>query len=124
MGQELELLGPGQREVEVDVHFGQNAVKDQILELLLVADMAVDGARDDLQAGAQAAHGQGFDAVLSNDRQRFFDDAFAGELAATVLIIAGRVEPEGACPSVGCDRVGGSCRWRSGCGPLRFITLS
>jgi hypothetical protein len=46
VGQGLELLAPLQRGVEVEVDLGQDAVKDQVLELLLVADVAVDRAGD------------------------------------------------------------------------------
>jgi hypothetical protein len=47
MGQDLELPGPAQGGVEVDVDLGQDVVKEQVLELLLVADVMVDGAGDD-----------------------------------------------------------------------------
>ncbi len=47
MGQDLELLGPGQRGTEVDIDLGQDAVEEQVLELLLVADVAIDRAGDD-----------------------------------------------------------------------------
>ena len=67
MGQDLEPLGPGQRGTEVDIDLGQDAVEEQVLELLLVADVAIDRAGDDPQAGGQAAHGQGLDAVLGDD---------------------------------------------------------
>jgi hypothetical protein len=42
MGEQLELLGPGLRGVEVAVDLGERGVKDQVLELLLVADVAVE----------------------------------------------------------------------------------
>jgi hypothetical protein len=45
MGQDLELVGPAQGVIQVDVDLGQDVVKYQILELLLVADVMVDGAR-------------------------------------------------------------------------------
>ena len=57
----------------MEVDLGQDAVKDQVLELLFVADVVVEGAGDDPQAGGQAAHGQGLDAVLGDDRQRLGD---------------------------------------------------
>jgi hypothetical protein len=94
VGQDLELLGPGQRRVEVEVDLGQDAVKEQVLELLFVADMVVQGAGDDAQAGGQAAHGQGLGAVVGDDRQRLFDNAFAGQLRAAVLVVAGRAKPQ------------------------------
>ena len=94
MGQDLELLGPAQGGVQVEVDLGQDAVKDQILELLFVADVVIERAGDDPQAGGQAAHGQGLGAVVGDDRQRLFDDAFAGELGAAVLVVGGRAKPQ------------------------------
>ena len=78
----------------VEVDLGQDAVEEQILELLFVADVVVEGAGDDPQAGGQAAHGQGLGAVVGDDRQRLVDDAFAGELGAAVLVVDGRAEPQ------------------------------
>jgi hypothetical protein len=79
--------------VQVEVDLGQDAVEDQVMKLLFVADMVVEGAGDDAQAGGQAAHGEGVGAIVGDDRQRLFDDAFAGQLRAAVLVVAGRVEP-------------------------------
>ena len=93
VGQDLELLGPAQGGVQV-VDLGQDAVKEQILELLFVADVVVQGAGDDPQAAGQAAHGQGLGAVVGDDRQRLFDDSFAGELGAAVLFVGGRAKPQ------------------------------
>jgi len=95
-GQDFELFGPGQGGFGVDVDLGQDAVKDQVLELLLVADVVVQRPGDHPQAGGQAAHGQGLDAVLGDDRQRLGDHALAGELGAAVLVVHGGVEPERA----------------------------
>jgi hypothetical protein len=94
MGQDLELLGPAQGGVQVEVDLGQDTVEEQVLELLFVADMVIEGARDDPEAGGQAAHGQSLRAVLGDDRQRLFDDPFAGELGAAVLVVAGRAKPQ------------------------------
>ena len=96
MGQDLELLGPGQGGVEVELDLGEHAIEQQVLKLLFVADMVVDRARDDPQAGGQAAHGQGRDAVVRDDRQRLGDYPLAGEPRATVLIVDGWVEPQRA----------------------------
>ena len=73
----------------MEVDLGQDAVEQQVLELLFVADVVVEGAGDDAQAGGQAAHGQGLDAVVGDDRQRFGDDPLAGELGAAVLVVDG-----------------------------------
>ena len=94
MAQDLELLAPAKGGVQVEVDLGQDAVKDQVLELLLVADVMVEGAGDDPKAGGQAAHGQGLRAVVGDDRQRLGDHPLAGEPGTTVMIVAGRVKPQ------------------------------
>ena len=86
--------------VQVEVDLGQDAVKDQVLELLFVADVVIERAGDDPQAAGQGAHGQGLGAVVGDDRQRLFDDALAGELGAAVLVLGGRQTGEGDRPSV------------------------
>src|SRR5215208_5501661 len=53
-GQELELVGPGQGGVGVEVDLGQDAVKDQVLELLFVAEVVVEGTGDDPRRAARA----------------------------------------------------------------------
>jgi hypothetical protein len=68
MGQDLELFGPGLGGVGVEVDLGQDAVKDQVMQLLLVADVVVQGARDHPQVRGQAAHSQGLGAVVGDDR--------------------------------------------------------
>ena len=78
----------------MDVDLGQDAVEDQVVKLLFVADVVVEGAGDDPQAGGQAAHGEGVGAVVGDDRQRLFDDAFAGERGAAVLVLGGRAKPQ------------------------------
>jgi hypothetical protein len=57
MGEQLELLGPGLGGVEVAVDLGEHAVKGQVLELLLVADVVVERAGDHPKACGQGAHG-------------------------------------------------------------------
>jgi hypothetical protein len=96
MGQDLELLGPVQGGVQVEVDLGQHAVEEQVVKLLFVADMVVQRAGDHPQAGGQAAHGQGLDAVFCDDCQRLGDHALSGELGAAVLAVHGGVEPERA----------------------------
>ena len=54
VGQDLELLAPAKGGVQVEVDLGQDAVKEQVLELLFVADVVIEGAGDDPQAGGQA----------------------------------------------------------------------
>jgi hypothetical protein len=87
VGQDLELLGPGQGGIEVDVDLGQDAVKEQVLELLFVADVVVERAGDYAQARGQAAHGEGLDALLGDDREDLGDHLLAGELGAAVLVV-------------------------------------
>jgi hypothetical protein len=94
VGQELELVGPGQGGVQVEVDLGQHVVKDQVMELLFVADVMVEGAGDDPEAVGQAAHGQGLGAVVGDDRQRLFDDAFTGKPVTAVLVVGGRAKPQ------------------------------
>jgi hypothetical protein len=94
VGQDLELLGPAQRGVQAEVNLGQDAVEEQVLELLFVADVVIEGAGDDPQAGGQAAHGQGVGAVMGDDRQRLFDNAFTGKPVTAVLVVAGRAKPQ------------------------------
>jgi hypothetical protein len=123
MSQDLELLGPGQGWLEVDVDLGQHVVKEQVLELLFVADVVVERAGDDAQARGQGAHGQGLDAVLGDDRQRLSHHALAGELGTAVLVDGGRVKPQRGCLPVGRGRAG---RWRcprGGCGLLSLLHL-
>jgi hypothetical protein len=79
MREHRELLGPGLGGVEVAVDLGEDAVKDQVLELLLVAHVAVERARDHPKAGGQDAHGQRPHALLGDDGERLGDHAVAGE---------------------------------------------
>jgi hypothetical protein len=94
VGQELELVGPVQGGVQVGVDLGQDVVEDQVVELLFVADVVVEGTGDDPQAGGQAAHAQGVGAVMGDDRQRLFDNAFTGKPVTAVLAVAGRAKPQ------------------------------
>jgi hypothetical protein len=96
MGERLDLLGPGLGGVEVAVDLGEHGVKDQVVELLLVADVVVERAGDHPQARGQGAHGQRLDAVLGDDGERLGDHALAGEWGAAVLGGHGRVEPQRA----------------------------
>jgi hypothetical protein len=94
MGQELELAGPVRGWAQAHVDLGQHVVEDQVVQLLLVADVMVEGAGNDLEAGGQAAHGEGLDAVVGDDREGLGDHPFAGELVAAVMVDDGRVEPQ------------------------------
>jgi hypothetical protein len=95
-GQDLELVGPVHGRVQAEVDLGQHVVQDQVLELLFVVDVSVEGAGDDPQAGGQAAHGEGLDAVVGDDGQGLGDHPLVGELAAAVLVLDRRVEPQRA----------------------------
>jgi hypothetical protein len=101
VGDHLEPLGPGQGGVDGAVDLGEDAVKDQVLELLLVADVAVERAGDDPEAGGQGAHGQRLDAVVGDDREGLGDHAPAGEWGAAVVVGQGRAEPQRARAPVG-----------------------
>jgi hypothetical protein len=91
------------------------------VELLLVADVAVERPGDNPQARGQAAHGEGLDALLGDDRQRLGDHALAGELAAAVLVDGGRVKPQRGCLPVGRRRAGRGRRRPGGYGPLPLL---
>jgi hypothetical protein len=94
VGQDLELAGPAEGRVRLDVDLAQHVVKDEVLELLLVADMMVERAGDDPEAGGQAAHGEGLDAILGDDREGLGDHPLSRELMAPVLVVDGCVEPQ------------------------------
>jgi hypothetical protein len=122
MGQELELAGPVQGRVQADVDLGQHVVEDQVVEALLVPDMVVERPGDHPQAGGQAAHGEGLDAVVGDDREGLGDHPLTGELVAAVLVVDGRVEPQRRRSSVG----GGAGYRRPrpplvGCRPLPLV---
>jgi hypothetical protein len=85
VGQDGELAGPAQGGIQAQVDLGQHGVQDQVLEALFVADMVVQGPGDDPQAGGQAAHGQGLEAVVGDDGQGLGDHLVAAELGAAVL---------------------------------------
>jgi hypothetical protein len=89
--------------------------------MALVSQAGFLGSGDGLETGGQITHGQGLNAVLGNDRQRFSDDAFAGELAGAILIIVGRFEPEGTCPPAGYERAGRGRCWCTGYDPLALL---
>ena len=93
VGQDLELLGPAQGGVEVDVDLGQDVVQDQVLELLFVADVVVQGAGDDPRRAARRRMVRAWTPSWAMTVQRLFDDAFTGQLRAAVLAVGGRVEP-------------------------------
>ncbi|HEX5882117.1 MAG TPA: hypothetical protein VF468_27940 [Actinomycetota bacterium] len=54
----------------MEVDLGQDVVQDQVVELLFVGEVGGEGAGDDAQAGGQAAHGQGMNAVVGDDRAK------------------------------------------------------
>jgi hypothetical protein len=122
MGQEFELVGPFQGGVHADVDFGQHVVEDQVVKLLLVANVMIEGAGNDLEAGGQAAHGEGLDAVVGDDREGLGDHPLTGELVAAVLVVDGRVEPQRRRSSI--DGWAGDRRRRPplvGCRPLPLV---
>jgi hypothetical protein len=122
MGHDLQLAGPVQGGIYADVDLGQDVVEDQIVKLLLVADVTVEGAGDDLEAGGQAAHGEGLDALVGDNREGLGDHPLAVELVAAVLVIDGRLEPQRRRSSVG-GRTGYRRRRPPlvGCRPLPLV---
>jgi hypothetical protein len=91
-----DLTGPGEGGVSPVVDLGQDAIKDEIVQLVLAGDVAVQRGGDHAEAGGEGAHAQGGSAVGADDRQGFGDDAVAGERAAAALLTAWGVEPQRA----------------------------
>jgi hypothetical protein len=89
MRKQLDPLGPGQGGVDVAVDLGEHAVQDQVLELLLVAHVAVERPGDHSEARGQVTHGQRLDALLGDDRERLGHHALAGERRAALLLSQG-----------------------------------
>ena len=71
------------------VDLGQDAVEDEVVELLLAADVAVQRAGNHAEAGGQGAHAEGLHAVGADDREGLGDDAFAGERDAAAFLLVG-----------------------------------
>jgi len=92
--EQLDPLGPWQGGREGAVDLGEHAVKDQVVELLLVAHVAVERAGDHPEARGQGAHGERLDAVLGDDGERLGDHALAGERGAALRVGEGGVEPQ------------------------------
>ena len=81
-----ELPGPRQGGVGLAVDLAQDGVEDEVIQLLLAADVAVQRAGNHAEAGGQGAHAQGRRAMGADDREGLGDDAVAGEHAAAVLL--------------------------------------
>ena len=93
-----ELPGPREGGIGPAVDLAQDGVEDQVIQLLLAADVTVQRAGNHAEAGGQGAHAQGRRALGADDREGLGDDAVAGEHAAAVLLAARRVEPQRAGP--------------------------
>ena len=89
-----DLPGPVEGVIGLAVDLGQHAVEDEVVELLLAADVAVQRAGNHAQAGGQGAHAEGLHAVRADDREGLGDDALAGERAPAALLAVGRAEPQ------------------------------
>jgi hypothetical protein len=92
-----DLRGPGQSRVGPAVNLGEHGVQDEILELFLAADVAVQRTRNHAEAAGEGAHAEGLRAIHADDRESLGDDTLASERAAAVLPVVRRVEPERAC---------------------------
>ena len=93
-----ELSGPREGGVGLAVHLAEDGVEDEVIQLLLAADVAVQRAGNHAEAGGQGAHAQGRRAMGADDREGLGDDALAGEHAAAVLLAAGGLNHSGPSP--------------------------
>jgi hypothetical protein len=90
----LDSLGPGEGRVEVAVDFSEDCVENEVLELLLVSDMPIQGPGHDPEASGEGAHAQRVHTVGPDNRERLGHGALAGQCAATVLLDERRGEPK------------------------------
>ena len=91
-----DLRDPGQSRVGPAVDLGEHRVEDEVVELFLAADVAVQRAGNHAEAGGEGAHAEGLRAIRADDREGLGDDTLAGERAAAALPVVRRVEPERA----------------------------
>ena len=80
--------------VGLAVDLAENRVEDEVVELFLAADVAVQRAGNHAEAGGEGAHAEGLRAVGGDDREGLGDDTLSGERAAAALPVVGRVEPQ------------------------------
>src|SRR5581483_4686274 len=106
MSEHLDLLGPRQYLVDLAINLGEHAVNNQVLELFLTPDVAIQRAGDHPETRGQGAHGQRFDALLGYQRECLGHHALPGERAADLLIGFWGVEPQrvGRCGAASCRR--------------------
>jgi hypothetical protein len=91
-----DLRGPGQGGVGPAVDLGEHRVENEIVELFLAADVAVQRAGNHAEAACEGAHAEGLRAIGADDREGLGDDTLTGERAAAALRPVRRVEPERA----------------------------
>jgi len=96
----LDPFGPSEAVIDRAVDLGQYSVEDEVVELFLVAHVAVQRRGNDSETGGKGAHAQRVHAVGTNDRESLGDDVFAGKRAATALFTGGRDEPQRAGASI------------------------
>jgi hypothetical protein len=96
-----DLCGPGLGGIGLTVDLGEDGVEDEVVELFLVRDMAVERAGHDAEAGGEGAHAEGWCAVGADDRECLRDDTLAGEHAAAAVPVA-RGLNQSAFASAGC----------------------
>ena len=78
------------------VDLGQHPVQDEVIQLFLVAHVAVQSTGNHSKTGSEGTHAQRVDAVRTDDRDCLGDDAFAGKGLATFRFAEGRCEPQRA----------------------------
>ena len=93
--EDLDVLGPGTGVIDIAVDLGQNRVEDEVVELLLVAHVAVQRAGNHSQTRGEGAHAERIHAVGADDREGLGDDPLAGQRASGALVLDDRGdEPE------------------------------
>jgi hypothetical protein len=106
----MQQSRPRQCVVDLAVDLGEDAVNDQVLELLLVTYVAVERAGDHSKARGQGAHSECFEALLGDQRECLGHHALPSERAAQLLIGARSAKPQrtrhfGVTPPGGAHRV-------------------
>ena len=97
-----DLHGPRRGGVSPAVDLAEHRVEDEVVQLFLAADVAVQRAGNHAEAAGEAAHAQGLRAVGGDDREGLRDDTLAGERPTAALPLVGRVEPQRERAASGC----------------------
>jgi len=112
MREHLDSFGPSEAVIDRAVDLGQYSVEDEVVELFLVAHVAVQRRGYHSETGGKGAHAQRVHTVSTDDGEGLGDDVFAGKRAATVLFAGGR---DGQ--FVALDAKDGKLLWETNLGP-------